>query len=258
MTDQAPNTNNSEQGQVPDERAQRAFDWRRLIALVRKESLQAFRDPSTILIAIVLPVILLFLFAYAVSLDVRVVAAISPSLSSSLSSFLFLSSLFFPLLLFPLFFPPLRQRRDDVPALVEQFAGYFAERDGLQPRTFATTAMQRLQRHGWPGNLRELRNLLQRLTLLGSGEVSVSELDAMLDGRAAPAMTGSDAGYSIDFSLPLREAREQFERSYLSTRLEQAGGSVGKLARMTGMERTHLYRKLRDLGIDIRSGDGDG
>ncbi|MFV0543288.1 MAG: ABC transporter permease [Marinicella pacifica] len=71
MTDQAPNTKNSEQEQVPDERAQRAFDWRRLIALVRKESFQAFRDPSTILIAIVLPVILLFLFAYAVSLDVR-------------------------------------------------------------------------------------------------------------------------------------------------------------------------------------------
>jgi len=100
--------------------------------------------------------------------------------------------------------------------------------------------------------VRELRNLVQRLLVMGSTpEIDPAEVDAALGG--APAATAPvDAG-GIDYDLPLREAREQFERVYLLRQLQQANGSVGKLAKSVGMERTHLYRKLRDLGVDVKS-----
>jgi two-component system nitrogen regulation response regulator NtrX len=101
--------------------------------------------------------------------------------------------------------------------------------------------------------VRELRGLVQRLAVLGSGEVSVAEIEPGLGAAPAPAPTATPGGYAIDFSLPLRESRDQFERAYLLHQLGECGGSVGKLARMAGMERTHLYRKLRDLGVDIKN-----
>jgi DNA-binding NtrC family response regulator len=112
-----------------------------------------------------------------------------------------------------------------------------------------------MRNHSWPGNVRELRNLVQRLLVLGhEGEVSVQEVEDALNQSVASMDTansghGSPYGDSL-FDLPLREAREQFERDYLIYQLKKAGGSVGKLSDSVGMERTHLYRKLRSLGID--------
>ena len=114
-------------------------------------------------------------------------------------------------------------------------------------------AQNRLRNHSWPGNVRELRNLVQRLLVLGAdGEVTVNEVDeALKQSPTAAAPAASDhPGY---FDLPLREAREQFEREYLVYKLKQAGGSVGRLADAVGMERTHLYRKLRTLGVDPKT-----
>ena len=110
-----------------------------------------------------------------------------------------------------------------------------------------------MRNHSWPGNVRELRNLIQRLLVLGGeGEVSAQEIDENLSQSAAsPDSAGS--GHEELFDLPLREAREQFERDYLIYQLKKAGGSVGKLSDSVGMERTHLYRKLRSLGIDPKS-----
>jgi DNA-binding NtrC family response regulator len=110
----------------------------------------------------------------------------------------------------------------------------------------------RLRNYTWPGNVRELRNLVQRLLVMGTApEVEMAEVDAALGAMPAMAVPSSASG--IDFDLPLREAREQFERAYLLRQLQQANGSVGKLAKAVGMERTHLYRKLRDLGVDVKS-----
>ena len=116
----------------------------------------------------------------------------------------------------------------------------------------------RLRHYAWPGNLRELRNLVQRLLVLGNAnDVGLDEVEAALGsvaptaGAAVPPTVVATTG-AIDFSLPLREAREQFERAYLLHQLDAAGGSVGKLAKAVGMERTHLYRKLKDLDIDPR------
>ena len=186
-----------------------------------------------------------------VPLDVRVVAATAQDLDRARTEGRFREELYFQLAVVVLEVPPLRERRDDLPALVEQYASFLAARDGLPARRFPAEALQRLQRHAWPGNVRELRNVVQRLLVMGQrGDVSAAEIDAALRGRqpAAPASASAAA-----FALPLREAREQFERAYLLHRLEEAEGSVGQLARLVGMERTHLYRKLRDLGIDLKS-----
>ena len=112
-----------------------------------------------------------------------------------------------------------------------------------------------MRNHSWPGNVRELRNLIQRLLVLGNeGEVSAQEVEEALNQSKA-SMESTNTGHEslIDnglYDLPLREAREQFERDYLIYQLRKAGGSVGKLSDSVGMERTHLYRKLRSLGID--------
>ena len=185
-----------------------------------------------------------------VPLDVRVVAATAQDLDRARADGGFREELYFQLAVVTLDVPPLRARREDLPALVEQYTAFLAARDGLPPRRFSAEALQRLQRHAWPGNVRELRNLVQRLLVMGQrGEVTAAEVDAALRGRQ-PAAPGSA---TAAFALPLREAREQFERAYLLHRLEEAEGSVGQLARLVGMERTHLYRKLRDLGIDLKS-----
>ncbi len=104
--------------------------------------------------------------------------------------------------------------------------------------------------------MRELRALAQRLALLGSGEVTLAEVEPALTGPGArlPPGTG-ESGHPLNLDLPLREARDSFERAYLLRQLHNAGGSVGRLAQITGMERTHLYRKLRDLGIDKDGGE---
>jgi DNA-binding NtrC family response regulator len=188
-----------------------------------------------------------------VPLDARVVAASAQDLDRARDQGRLRDELYFQLAVVTLEVPPLRERQEDIPALVEQQLAWLAARDGLPERRFGEDALARLKRHAWPGNLRELRGLVQRLLVLGQGGVvDAAEVDAALAGRAA--LQAGDTGNGFD--LPLREARERFERAYLLHRLEEAGGSVGQLARLAGMERTHLYRKLRDLGIDIKSREG--
>jgi DNA-binding NtrC family response regulator len=199
--------------------------------------------------------------AVPVAIDLRVVAASAADLGEAAAAGRFDEGLRYQLDVLPLRVPPLRERADDVPELVEAFAEQFARRDGLPYRRFSTAAQNRLRQHAWPGNLRELRNLVQRLLILGgSGDVDLAEVEAVLGqaGAAAPRRAVAGGAFEIDFGLPLREARDAFERAYLTRLLKEAQGSVGKLAMMSGMERTHLYRKLRDLEIDIRGAARDG
>lgn len=187
-----------------------------------------------------------------IGIDVRVVAASSRDLEAERAAGRLRDELYFQLNVLPLRVPALRERSEDIALLVQHFDAAFAARDGLPPRHWPEPVLERLRRHSWPGNVRELRALAQRLALLGSGEVSLAEIEPALSGQslgAAPAVTG---GYALDLSQPLREARDGFERAYLLQQLQVAGGSVGKLAQLSGMERTHLYRKLRDLGIDLK------
>jgi DNA-binding NtrC family response regulator len=196
----------------------------------------------------------------SVAFDARVIAATAQDLDALVAAGRFREELYYQLKVVPLAVPPLRDRVDDIPELLRYHADYFANRDKLPYRHFPVAVQNRLRHYGWPGNLRELRNLVQRLLILGNApEVGVEEVEQAL-GAAVPssAPVAVAAHDGIDFSLPLREAREQFERAYLLHQLGEAGGSVGKLAKAVGMERTHLYRKLKDLGVDPRTAVREG
>ena len=194
--------------------------------------------------------------ASPVSVDVRVIAASSHELETEIKAGRFREELYYQLAVVPLKVPPLRERPEDIADLVRFYADYFPNRDKLPYRQFGTAVLNRMRQHAWPGNARELRNLVQRLLILGQGsEVLIAEVEQALGQSVAQDAHSVDHG--IDLNLPLREAREQFERTYLLRQLQEAGGSVGKLAKIVGMERTHLYRKLKDLGIDVRAGGKD-
>ena len=186
------------------------------------------------------------------AIECRLIAGAAADLAERAQRDPTLEQLYYRLNVLPLQVPALRERPDDVPELVRFYADWFPNHEKLPYRSFSISTQNRLRNHTWPGNIRELRNLVQRLLILGGeGDVTVAEVEeALRQSPVEPAHTGA---YPDIFNLPLREARAQFEREYLSYQLLQAKGSVGKLAESVGMERTHLYRKLRALGIDPKS-----
>jgi len=182
--------------------------------------------------------------------ELRLIAGTTGDLARRVEQGTFDESLFYRLNGVPVRIPPLRERQEDVPDLVRFYAEYLPGSAGVPYRHFSVAAQNRLRQHDWPGNLHELKNLVQRLLILGGDdEVSVAEVEeALADG--AVGGQGVEADLPPLFGLPLRQAREEFERQYLTYRLKSVSGSVGKLAEAVEMERTHLYRKLRQLGID--------
>ena len=183
----------------------------------------------------------------------RVIASGSTDLINRSQEDSLLQQLYYKLNVLPMQVPPLRERKDDIPELVRFYAEWFPNHENLPYRSFSVSAQNRLRNHSWPGNLRELGNLVRRLLILGGeGEVTVDDVDNALRESPGTAAAGGPQHPKI-FDLPLREAREQFEREYLAYKLRETGGSVGKLAEAVGMERTHLYRKLRALGIDPKT-----
>jgi DNA-binding NtrC family response regulator len=146
--------------------------------------------------------------------------------------------------------PPLRDYAEDVPDLLRYYVDRLVDDQHLPLRRFSVAAQNRLRNYPWPGNLGELRNLVQRVLVLGAGEeIRLEEIE-----RELAVKTGLDEPLVKQdlLALPLREAREQFERAYLQQQLLLCNGKVGQLAKRVGMERTHLYRKLRALGVDFR------
>ena len=191
-------------------------------------------------------------------LDCRLIVSAGVNILDHASNDDRLQQLYYRLNVLPLQHPPLRQRPEDVPELVRHYAETFPNQENLPYRSFSVAAQNRLRNHSWPGNTRELRNLVQRLLVLGGeSEVSVAEVEEALQ-QNPPAAVASSTAHPPFFDLPLREAREQFEREYLVYKLKEAGGSVGKLAESVGMERTHLYRKLRALGVDPKTATASG
>lgn len=147
--------------------------------------------------------------------------------------------------------PPLRDYSEDVPELLTYYVDKLVDSEGLTFRRFSVAAQNRLRNYPWPDNVRELKNLVRRLLLTGQDEeISLIDVEDEIntDGSNGEPLVKQDL-----LSLPLREAREEFERAYLQQQLQLCGGKVGKLATRVGMERTHLYRKLRSLGVDFRS-----
>jgi len=146
--------------------------------------------------------------------------------------------------------PPLREYPEDVPELLRHHVDLLVDAEGLPFRRFSVAAQNRLRNYPWPRNVRELRNMVKRLLILGGPEeISLSEVEGQLatDTADREPLVKQDL-----LAMPLREAREHFERAYLQQQLLLCGGKVGQLAKRVGMERTHLYRKLRSLGVDFR------
>ena len=187
----------------------------------------------------------------AVTLDVRVIAASHQNLEEAVAAGRFREDLYYRLNVVPLTVPALREHREDVPELVGFYVDWMVEKEGLPYRRFTTGALNLLRNYTWPGNIRELKNLVQRLLILTRNE-EIGDTDVAAALGAQKAVVSTQTMPTLLFDLPLREARDQFEKAYLEHYLKRTGGNVSEVADAVGMERTHLYRKLKGLGIDIR------
>jgi DNA-binding NtrC family response regulator len=182
-----------------------------------------------------------------VRVDVRVLVATHRDLSALAKDGKFREDLFHRIYVFPLLLPPLRERREDIPALVQHFAKQVSSQNGWKPLPFAPDAIQVLQDYVWPGNVRELRNVVERLILLTSGDaVDVETVHLALPQRAIGASIPSASG-------ALSERVQSFERDVLLSELKHANYNVAAAARALHLERSHLYKKAEQLGIDLRA-----
>ena len=190
--------------------------------------------------------------ATRVHVDVRIISSTSRDLALAIEEGLFREDLFHRLSVVPIRVPALSERRDDIPELVDFFMEQLSLTTGLPRRKVGLDAMAILQSHDWPGNVRQLRNNIERLLILAAGDADV-EIDASMlpseIGALVPA-TPNGAGGEKLMSLPLREAREVFEREYLVAQISRFGGNISRTAEFIGMERSALHRKLKSLAID--------
>lgn len=186
-----------------------------------------------------------------IELDMHIIAATRFNIETLIRENRFGDDLYYLLNVLPISIPPLREHFEDVPALLEYYVDYFIETEGLPYRKFSVAAQNRLRSYQWPGNVRELKNIVQRLLILGTDEtINIDEIESCLGNTESRQKGTSMEGF--DFDLPLRDARESFEKAYLEYQLKKANGSVSKVANAVGIERTHLYRKLKTLGIDLK------
>jgi len=185
----------------------------------------------------------------SLTLDARIITATHYDLEQEIRAGRFRKDLYHLLNVVPVHVPALREHVEDVTELLVYYVNLLVDKEALPYRNFTVAAQNRLRHYEWPGNIRELESLVRRLLVLGlETDIELSEVETALDSGAV-SFGGMDPA---NFDLPLRQAREQFEKTYLEYHLQQAGGSVGKVAKLVGMERTNLYRKLRTLGIDTR------
>ena len=187
----------------------------------------------------------------SVTLRARVVATISTNYEARIDDGALRRDLVAHMSVLSLKVPPLREYSEDVPELLAYYVDKLVDSEGLSFRRFSVAAQNRLRNYPWPDNVRELKNLVRRLLMSGSeADISLEEVEADVSSGAPDdePLVKQDL-----LSLPLREAREHFERAYLQQQLVLCDGKVGQLAKRVGMERTHLYRKLRSLGVDFKS-----
>jgi two-component system nitrogen regulation response regulator NtrX len=186
-----------------------------------------------------------------VSVDVRIVSSTSRNIEAEIAGGRFREDLYHRLSVVPLRVPSLAERREDIPDLVDYFMEQISSSTGLPKRKIGGDAMAVLQSHDWPGNVRQLRNNVERVMILAGGEADAVISANMLPqdvGSMVPAMPNGNGGEQL-MGLPLREARELFEREYLLAQINRFGGNISRTAEFVGMERSALHRKLKALGI---------
>ena len=186
-----------------------------------------------------------------VAVDVRIVSSTSRNIEAEISAGKFREDLYHRLSVVPIRVPPLAERREDIPELVNYFMEQISQFTGLPQRKIGGDAMAVLQSHDWPGNVRQLRNNVERLMILAGGDPEAVISASMLPqdvGSMVPSMPNGNGGEQL-MGLPLREARELFEREYLLAQINRFGGNISRTAEFVGMERSALHRKLKALGI---------
>ena len=189
--------------------------------------------------------------AKKISVDVRIVSSTARNLEAEIAAGKFREDLFHRLSVVPIRVPPLAERREDIPELIDYFMDHISQTTGLPKRKVGSDAVAVLQSHDWPGNVRQLRNNVERLMILAGGDADAVISASMLPqevGAMVPAMPNGGGGEQL-MGLPLRDAREVFEREYLLAQISRFGGNISRTAEFVGMERSALHRKLKALGI---------
>ncbi len=192
-----------------------------------------------------------------VQVDVRVITSTSRDLKEEISAGRFREDLFHRLNVVPIRVPPLAERREDIAELVEYFIESLAASQGLPRRRLGDDAIAVLQVHPWPGNVRQLRNNVERLLILATGDPAEPIGAEALPHEATNAGSSGSLGAERIIALPLREAREVFEREYLAAQIMRFGGNISRTAAFIGMERSALHRKLKSLGVSPARGGED-
>ncbi|MEM9724959.1 MAG: sigma-54 dependent transcriptional regulator [Pseudomonadota bacterium] len=196
--------------------------------------------------------------AGTVRVDLRIVSATTADLTQEISEGRFREDLYHRMNVVPIAAPSLAERREDIPDLVEHFVERLNKEQGLAARRFGADAIAALQAFQWPGNVRQLKNIVERILILGGGSkdpVSADDLPAELVSGAVEG--GGAAGLDASLvSMPLRDAREAFEREYLIAQINRFGGNISRTAEFVGMERSALHRKLKSLGVVTSSRRG--
>jgi DNA-binding NtrC family response regulator len=187
------------------------------------------------------------------TVDVRVVVATHRNLEQLVASSLFRRDLYHRVVVFPVELPPLRQRPEDLPALVEHFARQVSAQNGWKPVPFADEAIEALKQYAWLGNIRELRNIVERLLLLAGTVVDLEAVQLALP--AARTKQNAAGNGEPSASGPLAERVSAFERAEVLKELEQHNRHITQTAKALGLERSHLYKKCQQLGIDLKSLD---
>lgn len=180
--------------------------------------------------------------------DVRVIAATNKNLHSEVERGKFREDLYFRLNVVPLTAPPLRDRREDIPALAEHFLNAYAEENGFLPKTLSTEARDLLLQYDWPGNIRELKNLVERLSIMVSGDTIYPEDLPAMDGMTIPKQP--DSFPDLGAGKTLRQVREAVERHYIAQALERHSGNVTRASNALGIERTNLHKKIKQYDLE--------
>jgi two-component system nitrogen regulation response regulator NtrX len=185
-----------------------------------------------------------------VQVNVRVVSSTSRDLRGDIEQQRFREDLFHRLNVVPLRAPGLAERREDIPDLAGYFVGRLAGMSGVPARQIGEDALAALQAADWPGNVRQLRNVIERILILATGDINTPVTVDSLPSEAWPSAGAKRDGMQEVIALPLRDARERFEREYLNVQITRFGGNISRTAAFIGMERSALHRKLKSLGVD--------
>ncbi len=192
-----------------------------------------------------------------IRVDVRVVSSTARNLEKEIAERRFREDLFYRLNVVPVNIPSLCDRREDIPALVDHFFARFAADQGVAPPEVTMEAMAALQSYEWPGNVRQLRNVVERTIILTPRDKLAQIEPDMLPSEVINGRMSAETGVSALMGVPLREARENFEREYLRVQIRRFSGNISKTANFVGMERSALHRKLKLLGMADRREDGE-